>query len=284
MKIFLLLFLALLSNFTFALTKKEFIDIGANCINDEAVICTSQHAVYPNKLAFIFNENQKIENLLVHLHGHSFGLLPTGEDFDSTPIKMIKSFEFNKYISQLENTLMVIPFTTKKCFDYDNYLQYGNNFDNLINHILEYITNTPKVHLSAHSGGGRTIARTINKMSTVISSISLFDAIYSSKRTSQYTKWFALSEKKINLIAVAPKDVNRNYNNFKGATPFNESIKVFNSNKSGSSFKEDSNFYIFKKKSDNRQMSLYYIPQKEKYEHWYIVRRSFGKILQSFKE
>ena len=103
-----------------AVDKEYFIEKGAKCTTEEATICVLKHDKYPQKIAYIFNENQVIDNLLFHLHGYSFGPLSTGEDFDSTPLDLVRSFQFNQVISKYPNVLMVIPFTTGKCSDFDN--------------------------------------------------------------------------------------------------------------------------------------------------------------------
>lgn len=96
----ILLTLFLITSLTaFSATKDDFIERGAKCVTSEATICILKHNSYPNKIAYIFNENQETQDILFHLHGHSFGQLSTGEDFDSTLTDVVTSFQFNKAVS-----------------------------------------------------------------------------------------------------------------------------------------------------------------------------------------
>lgn len=244
---------------------------------------------YPNKTAFIFDKQTSSKNLLFHLHGHSFGPLSTGEDFDSSLRTMIKSFNFDKSVGRHPSFVMIIPFTTGKCIDYDFHFSNYQNFESYLTTIRDIIEPLAKIHLSAHSGGGRTLAKTINKIKLKVSSISLFDAIYNPNRTHQYKSWIKLPNKVLNLIAVAPVGIKKNFNHRKGLTPFNESRKITNSfNWNIKAFKEvksiHSSFYELIKVEGDSKINFLYDSKSQKYNHWLIVKKSFDYVLKSLED
>lgn len=269
---------------------QKLLNLGAECnVEDENIhycILDKNNFGYPNKTSIIFHKNAQIEHLLFHLHGHSFGPLDSGEDFDTTPEKMIVSFGIATSLRNHNSIAMVIPFTVGRCKDYDSYLAKGNNFENYILQLQELVSKDAKVHLSAHSGGGRTIAKTINRMKTVISSISLFDAIYNPPLTPQYISWVNLENKILNLIAVAPKKVDKGFKTVKGQTPYNESSRIatslnwkVNFLKAISEVSKD--FYQLQKSSKNSVLNFFYESANKKHHHWIIVKDSFPLILNT---
>lgn len=285
MKLFLiLLFTPLIS---FAATQDILEGLGAKCEQGEAVTCVldSGSFDYPNKSIFVFNKDSLASDILFHLHGYAFGKFTNGEDFDSTPKNLVESFKFSTAIKDSLNTVLVIPFTTGKCKDYDSYLASKNNFENYMIQITEKLNPSATLHLSAHSGGGRTLAKTINRMSLVIKSVSLFDANYSSSRRGQYSSWTKINNKILNLIAVAPKAATLDFSSITGSTPFNET-KIIYSNFSGEqtySGKVPENsprFYFFQKRSETSRINFWYENKIGKYHHWYIVRDTFPTILK----
>lgn len=280
MKVLVITLFFSLSTSLWAGIKETLLNKGATCIEDEATICVLKDDQYPGSVSYIFNNNEEIKHTLFHLHGYAFGPLKTGEDFDSTPLDMIKSFQFNTAVKYQDHLLMVIPYTTGKCKDYDSYLAIGDQFEDFIEKVKQTYAPESKVHLSAHSGGGRTIAKTINRMSTIISSVNLFDAIYSSTRSPQYQSWFKIPNKKLNLIAVAPKEATNNYSQLKGATPFNESKKIFDSINLGIKMTKEQTFHVINKADIDKEINFIFKGQEQNYDHWYIQRDAFKLVLK----
>ena len=258
----------------------ELLAKGAECNlqNEKVVVCVldKENFSYPNNTTLIFHQNTQVQEFLVHLHGHSFGPLSSGEDFDSSPEKIIKSFGFVSAILNHPKLAIVIPFTTGKCKDYDQYFARENNFEKYIDEVRMALGNPSKLHLSAHSGGGRTLAKTINKMKSVISSVSLFDAIYSSARTAQYQSWIKLNNKILNLIAI------------KGNTPYKESVKIDNSLNWNLIFRKNISeigpyFFHSKKEYKSSKMNFFSQERNKKHYHWVIVRDALPLVLDTLK-
>jgi hypothetical protein len=284
MRLITLLLIIIFSHHTFAQSVKEKLEnLGAKCEGNETILCILPEKAlnYPNKVIILFYQNEVSQNVWLHLHGHSLGKLSNGEDFDSSPEQLVKSFHLPSLIANQKNAILIIPFTHGRCHDYDHYLVAPKNFENFIDNIQNVLPTPLPLHLSAHSGGGRTLAKTINKIKQNIQSITLFDANYHMTNAQEYTTWVNRPAKQLNLVTVAPKNVNAEYQKFTGATPFNIAKIIFETielNKQRIIIDKEESF-VFSKDGKSKTLFIYQAMQNPNH-HWHIVTDFFPLMME----
>lgn len=237
--------------------------------------------IIPNDLS-----SSSVRKVRFHLHGHSFGKLPNGEDFDSSIFTIEKSFNLG-VVACKSKTPLFIPFSKGKCTDFDTKIYDTKDFNNLMNELLAktYLNDMKaQIEMSAHSGGGRTITRIIkdakynkdsNEPTSRIKSIYLFDAIYNEARKNSYISWLKKSKDvSFNSFAISPSSSNQYFLKFKGASPYRYSrdiIKALTNEQMALPYKKKGVFQV-KASTDHNDLNFVYEKSYGDFHHWYLLK------------
>ncbi len=170
--------------------------------------CRGRIPSYP--LEILISVPQEVNGVKIHFHGHILNKFP---QYERDLSEMVKSFNLNRSLCVSKN-IVVFPRSEGNCKTYDLYLK-----DNQA--ILKFffdIENALGLHfqnlsLSAHSGGGRTVARFL-KSNLSISEVSIYDGIYSENDKDIIQDWFFKTKGSLKLSSV------------KGMTPEKMSLAI----------------------------------------------------------
>lgn len=261
-------------------------------IQDEceyAICLLPKNKYYSNSLSIITPlklDLKEIKKIRFHLHGHSFGQLQSGEDFDSSPQAIEKGFKLGAITCKAKQPI-ILPFSKGKCTDFDESLNESKDFDLLVLDLLTKLElNSTKIgiEVSAHSGGGRTVTRILKdikynpiseKASERIQKVWIFDGIYNKERKESYVKWLENSVNvSFNTYAIAPKEANQNYEKYIGSSPYNYSKDILSdltSEKMALPFMKKGAFKV-KASTDKSDLSFVYEQSYSSFQHWYILR------------
>ena len=164
-----------------------------NCSYTE---CRGRVASYP--LEMLISVPAEIKGVRIHFHGHVLNKFP---QYERDLSEMVKSFNLNKSLCVSRN-IVVFPKSEGNCKTYDLHLkenQFILNFFSDLENVLGF--NVLNLSLSAHSGGGRTVARFL-KSSLSISEVSIYDGIYSENDKVILQNWFLTSKGSLKLSSV----------------------------------------------------------------------------------
>lgn len=185
MKTIFFLILGLMLSFGFTCKEKQ---VG-NCHYQE---CTGKIKSYPEDILMIVPENA--QSLRLHFHGHILGVFP---EYEKDLISMIKAFDLEERLCQ-SNEVTVFPKSKGNCTTYDANLKTDADFRKFIQELG--VPEMP-LHVSAHSGGGRTVGR-ILQTKIKVSSVSLYEGIYSEALTGQILKWQQKEKGELKLASI----------------------------------------------------------------------------------
>lgn len=139
--------------------------------------------------------------LRVHFHGHRQGMYPSYEkDLPS----MVKAFGLANSLCRNQE-VTVFPESKNRCDEFDKELVGRASFDAFFKGITVASGGNLKdlpLHVSAHSGGGRTIARMLDSGINP-DHVTVFDGIYSKEQRAAYKKWLEKGTGTLTLNTVA---------------------------------------------------------------------------------
>jgi hypothetical protein len=162
---------------------------------------TECHGKLPNypKPILVAIPNNAFEFRL-HFHGHKLGIFP---EYEKNLSSMVKAFGLNQKLCEGKE-VSVFPESDGKCATYDQVLNNKAAFEIFFNDIHsatgEHLKNLP-FHLSAHSGGGRALARLLQS-DIPVDQVTLFDGIYSENQKRSLKDWYQKSAGKLTLATV----------------------------------------------------------------------------------
>ena len=143
---------------------------------------------------------QQVSVLRLHFHGHKLNKFP---EYDSSLTSMIDAFDLRSPICD-QKEMVVFPESSGNCKDYDEQLKVKADFDSFLQHLdsaMNGQTNSLPLHVSAHSGGGRTIGRMLTQ-GMKVHEVTIFDGIYSIELKNRLLSWFQKSSGRLNLYSI----------------------------------------------------------------------------------
>ncbi len=149
--------------------------------------------------------------LNVHFHGHILGKLP---QYESSIHSMVLNFGLVNNMCQ-GKSINIFPKSTGNCATYDEYYVGAQAFQQFIEQVAHHadlpleIAKYP-ITLSAHSGGGRALVRTITDVTKKengnaaerVDRIIFYDGLYNTWQPDVITKWYT-SNSGVNLQMVS---------------------------------------------------------------------------------
>ncbi len=174
----------------------------------------------------------------IHLHFHGWAQDQDGSprnpiyDFDWTDRKsdptlgQLRKF-WNAYglhygTCSSKSEIIAIPLSRGHNEDYDagfpDSIGFSRYLVTLIESLSALLGSKPEIHLSAHSGGGKILARILDLKNEQITRIKLFDATYSSFTSTQMIAWLNApheNHRTLEVYSVTPQ-----------TAPFSNAIKI----------------------------------------------------------
>lgn len=153
-------------------------------------------------------------SLRVHFHGHKLFHFP---EYDKSLPSMIQAFGIASAICKKQETV-VFPESSGKCADYDRELAHVEQMKKFLSGLHTATGNHLKshpLHLSAHSGGGRTVGRLL-AAGIKTEEVTIFDGIYSEAQKKQVKDWYQKGQGQLNLFSV------------RGMSPHNHATSLVN--------------------------------------------------------
>lgn len=169
--------------------------VSGSCTYDQ---CEGKVAGYSKPVLFLIP--QATNSVRLHFHGHKTGVY---SDYEKNLKSMVNAFGILNRICQ-RNELVIFPESSGNCSDFDRELS-GDGINKFISGIHTASGNLVKelpMHLSAHSGGGRTVARILQSGASV-DEVTIYDGLYNDWVREELNRWYKL-DKKIHLVAVKP--------------------------------------------------------------------------------
>lgn len=166
-----------------------------NCSYSE---CTGTLANYPKPVLVAIPK--EASQFRLHFHGHKLGVYP---EYEKNLTSMVKSFGLNSELCQNEQ-ITVFPESDGKCSTYDQVLKDKASFETFFKDLHSATGQNLKslpFHLSAHSGGGRTVARLLNA-GFPVNQVTIFDGTYSEEQKKSLKDWYLKGEGKLILSTV----------------------------------------------------------------------------------
>ena len=143
---------------------------------------------------------QQVLKLRWHFHGHKLNKFP---DYDRNLSSMIDAFGLRNSICQGQE-MVVFPESKGNCEDFDQQLKTKSDFDQFLQHLniaMNGQISTIPLHVSAHSGGGRTVGRLLAQ-EVKATEVTLFDGIYSNELKNQISQWFIKGQGELKLYSI----------------------------------------------------------------------------------
>jgi pimeloyl-ACP methyl ester carboxylesterase len=228
MKIFIIFFTFI--SFSFASAK-----VTANSCKEVTVDscnytdCRVKLAGYPQEIAILSPKDNATNILQYHFHGFRFNDNYSWQ-FDRSLNHVIQGFQLERAVCGDERKTLIIPYSSGQNIDYRNYFISADKFTDFHHAILQQLnlTQANEIHLSAHSGGGKTVSMIAANSALSINKVIIYDGIYGQTWSDDLIKWVKSPEKKsLKLVAVAPAAVNaKNWKNQAGEAPFNFSRAI----------------------------------------------------------
>ena len=166
-----------------------------SCIYSE---CTGTLPNYPKPILVAIPKDAS--QLRLHFHGHKLGVYP---EYEKNLTSMVKSFGLNSELCENEQ-ITVFPESDGKCATYDQVLKDKASFETFFSDLNSATGQNLKslpLHLSAHSGGGRTVARLLNA-GFPVNQVTIFDGTYSEEQKKSLKNWYLKDEGKLILATV----------------------------------------------------------------------------------
>jgi hypothetical protein len=164
-----------------------------NCSYTE---CRGRVPSYP--LEMLISVPTEVNGVKIHFHGHILKKFP---EYERDLSEMVKSFNLNTSLCVSKN-IVVFPKSEGNCKTYDLNLQGHESIEKLFTDIKDAVGfNFQNLSLSAHSGGGRTLARFLQSNLTV-SEVTIFDGIYSRNEKDIIQNWFLKTKGHLRLSSV----------------------------------------------------------------------------------
>lgn len=141
-----------------------------------------------------------VDSWRVHFHGHKLGVFP---EYESSLSSMVSAFQLPLPICRAREAV-VFPASAGKCDDYDQQLKSKAQLETFLNEVRQAMRISPAsaaFHVSAHSGGGRTVGRILDAGISV-DKLSVFDGIYSGSLKGKIKSWYELRRGNLQLSSV----------------------------------------------------------------------------------
>lgn len=165
------------------------------CVYDE---CLGKISGYSKPVLVLLP--QSMTSMRIHFHGHKLNVFPA---YDKNLKSMVKAFGLEDDICK-GTEAVIFPESSGKCADYDLELKDAANFKRFFAGINSATGNHLKempVHVSAHSGGGRTVGRML-EAGVKVDEVSIFDGIYSEALKNQIKTWYKREDGQLNLHSI----------------------------------------------------------------------------------
>ena len=167
-----------------------------NCSYQE---CLMKLKSYPQEVLVLVPESS--ESVRIHFHGFILGLYP---EYETTLPGMIQAFNLESRICQSKE-VVIVPRSLGKCETFEETFTSSESVRSLLSELN--LTGLP-LHLSAHSGGGKTLARLL-RTDLQVNRISLFDALYGQTEKNNVARWYRQVQGKMRLVSVKETSPNR---------------------------------------------------------------------------
>jgi hypothetical protein len=160
--------------------------------------CTGTLPNYPKQI--LITIPPEASEFRLHFHGHKLGVFA---DYEKNLTSMIKSFGLNADLCQTKQ-ITAFPESDGNCSTYDKVLKDKDSFERFFSELNtatgQHLKSLP-FHISAHSGGGRTVSRILEAQFSV-AQVSIFDGIYSENQKRILQDWYNKGEGKLILSTV----------------------------------------------------------------------------------
>ncbi len=174
----------------------------------------------------------------IHLHFHGWTQNQDGSprnanydidwtDRESDPSlnplrKFWKAYGLQRATCSAQPEIIAIPLSRGHGDDYQagftDSTRFARYLDDLIEKLGPLPDSKPEIHLSAHSGGGKTLARILDVKNNQITRIKMFDAIYSALTSTKMISWLNApheNHRTMEVYSVTPDTI-----------PFSNAIKI----------------------------------------------------------
>jgi hypothetical protein len=172
--------------------------------------CVGQIGSYPRPI--LITVPSSVSSLRIHFHGHHLGM-PQTLPYETSLTSMISAFGLPKHLC-LGNELTVFPQSLGKNVTYKEFFKDDSTYAQFLNDLHQVLNQSLKdspLNLSGHSGGGKYVAGALSA-GLKVSSVTIFDGIYSATTKDTLKNWINLSEGKLILATVKGMDP-ENYSN-----------------------------------------------------------------------
>jgi hypothetical protein len=160
--------------------------------------CLGKVAGYSKNVLVILPKT--VSSLRVHFHGHK---LYKYLEYDKNLTSMVKAYGIAPDIC-LSQEAVIFPESSGKCEDFDRELKTPSQISGFLTGLHTATGNLLKanpLHLSAHSGGGRTVGRMLDA-GIKTTEVTIFDGIYSQAQNKQLIDWYQKTQGQLNLYSV----------------------------------------------------------------------------------
>jgi len=209
--------------------------------------CRVKLANYPQEIAILSPQKNTSNILQYHFHGFRFNNNYSSQ-FDRTLTHVIQGFQMERSVCGEGAKKLVIPFSLGQNVDYRSYFTNAASFEKFHSEITKYLNlkTDLEIHLSAHSGGGKTVAMIAANTELILKKISIYDGIYGQSWSDHLITWANKPGiKALKLVAVAPASVNlKNWKTAAGESPFNLSRAILLQNTQAHKIDQQTNGYI----------------------------------------
>lgn len=250
----------------------------------EALLCSIQTTGFKNKVALLLpNKTMPQPGLRLHFHGHTQNDQgkPLTSKFDKDLLTLVKAFEMQKSACLKHSELVIIPWSNGKSTDFDKTFIKASIVQNWLEAILASLNIIPNsLHLSAHSGGGRTIKRildTLKESTFRIDTLSMMDTFYTNDQATSVFKWIRNNpNSELNVFTLAYDGTGKSPWKIQGPSPFTYFKNAW--------IKEDlpqlkSQKIILNEKAIFRQSQpgiCWLILESSGFDHWTLARETWG--------
>lgn len=160
--------------------------------------CSGKIPTYTQSILILIP--QQVSGLRLHFHGHKLNKFP---EYDRNLSSMIDAFDLRAAICESKE-MVVFPESTGNCKDYDEQLKTKSDFETFLkdlNVAMNGLATGLPIHISAHSGGGRTIGRYLSQ-GMIANEVTIFDGIYSNDLKNQISSWYQKSSGQLKLNSI----------------------------------------------------------------------------------
>jgi hypothetical protein len=235
--------------------------------------CRVQLAGYTQKIA-ILSPKEKPSNLLqYHFHGFRFNNNYSWQ-FDRSLDHVIQGFQLQRSVCGESPKILIIPYSEGQNSDYRGFFTNSDIFNQFHNAVLDYLklSSVEQLHLSAHSGGGKTVSMIAAGSALNIKKISIYDGIYGQSWSDDLLKWARKAGKKhLKLVAVAPNLIDsKNWQTLKGADPFKFSRALLTQNAQTLKITQEQKGYVVRSRIEETVTDFFFEANTSS-DHYTIV-------------